>query len=661
MASNDKPSTLLDFKSDSSDEGEEHLENLSTEQICNKIKTLRNLCLENKVNVKNAFDINMIGYFHSWFEKKKGTIFDDNNDFTSFQEISDYLEASAKIYSYRIDNVTETTSRLVEEFKSMNYKKSTTPEDDDNAMKMQKSKRRGAMLTTNEKLRRKPNENKTTFYPDLIDHNISSFNINELLSTGHLSSSLMSMYSGKSLAEEMKDFEDQQKEFDEKKTNEETIEVPRSFIDILDELLEESICPEFKGFVAERDKIDSNDDKLDGIEYRFDPNDYQFQNNSEESVCDDNKPDNNELDSNSNDEDKNLLDGLLDCIDNVDRDYSFFNPKLLANWNGPKAWKAQAMMKALKSCTPTERKEIEENIDECTQQNIKQSKTIKKCNRVKHDRVKINWLNKSQITEILENNLEGNEKILTRTLKNWDPLDHIADSQTIDVDIKYKFDFLQYIEIIPDWWIHKNRKKGICSEASNSSQNINDCGESIVEPLDSVEIKDEDPEQLTNENYDGTDDKLDESEELNSGDDNVMGDIKSEDEDGMSGIKSKNENVMSGIISENEDGIGDKSGDENVMGDIKSESRMDIAELKKEISDIIDEECVETDPKSEWSSKLSFFNLLVKLRINEREELSIPIVFVGLLHLANERGLKLIQEHCIINDIEETFIIKPMK
>jgi len=34
------------------------------------------------------------------------------------------------------------------------------------------------------------------------------------------------------------------------------------------------------------------------------------------------------------------------------------------------------------------------------------------------------------------------------------------------------------------------------------------------------------------------------------------------------------------------------SEDEDGMSDIKSESRMDIAELKKEISDIIDEECV---------------------------------------------------------------------
>jgi len=53
--------------------------------------------------------------------------------------------------------------------------------------------------------------------------------------------------------------------------------------------------------------------------------------------------------------------------------------------------------------------------------------------------------------------------------------------------------------------------------------------------------------------------------------------------------------------------------------------------------------------------------LLLKLRINERDGLSIPIVYVGLLHLANERGLKLFQEHCTINDMEETFIAKPIK
>lgn len=44
---------------------------------------------------------------------------------------------------------------------------------------------------------------------------------------------------------------------------------------------------------------------------------------------------------------------LIDCVDEVNRDYSFFNPVLLANWKGPKVWKTQAMVKALKSSNPS--------------------------------------------------------------------------------------------------------------------------------------------------------------------------------------------------------------------------------------------------------------------------------------------------------------------
>lgn len=53
--------------------------------------------------------------------------------------------------------------------------------------------------------------------------------------------------------------------------------------------------------------------------------------------------------SNENDNQSEIA-GLVECIDDVKRDYSFFNPQRLANWKGPKTWKAQAMMRALKSC-----------------------------------------------------------------------------------------------------------------------------------------------------------------------------------------------------------------------------------------------------------------------------------------------------------------------
>jgi len=48
------------------------------------------------------------------------------------------------------------------------------------------------------------------------------------------------------------------------------------------------------------------------------------------------------------------MSGLLKCMDHVNRDYSYFNPKLLANWKGPmKTWKAHAMLSALRSCNPS--------------------------------------------------------------------------------------------------------------------------------------------------------------------------------------------------------------------------------------------------------------------------------------------------------------------
>lgn len=44
---------------------------------------------------------------------------------------------------------------------------------------------------------------------------------------------------------------------------------------------------------------------------------------------------------------------LLECIDGVNRNYSYFNPSQLAHWKGPKLWKTQAMVKALKSSSPS--------------------------------------------------------------------------------------------------------------------------------------------------------------------------------------------------------------------------------------------------------------------------------------------------------------------
>jgi len=66
------------------------------------------------------------------------------------------------------------------------------------------------MLTTNEKLSRKPNENENTAIPALIKQKISNFSCNELFSTGRPSCYFASMYFDKSLAEEIKSFKNKE-------------------------------------------------------------------------------------------------------------------------------------------------------------------------------------------------------------------------------------------------------------------------------------------------------------------------------------------------------------------------------------------------------------------------------------------------------------------
>jgi len=89
------------------------------------------------------------------------------------------------------------------------------------------------MLTTDEKLRRRPYEYENTFDPTLINHSISNFSCNELFATNRPSRYFTSMYFNKSLAEEMKSSNDEKKKFEEEKENEETIEVDQSFFHMM--------------------------------------------------------------------------------------------------------------------------------------------------------------------------------------------------------------------------------------------------------------------------------------------------------------------------------------------------------------------------------------------------------------------------------------------
>lgn len=84
------------------------------------------------------------------------------------------------------------------------------------------------MLTTSDKLRRRPNENENSINPALINHKISNFNCNELFTTDHPFCHLNSLYFNNSLTEEMKICKDEKKEYDDEK-----LKVDKSFFQMI--------------------------------------------------------------------------------------------------------------------------------------------------------------------------------------------------------------------------------------------------------------------------------------------------------------------------------------------------------------------------------------------------------------------------------------------
>uniref|UniRef100_A0A2S2QKV4 Condensin complex subunit 2 n=1 Tax=Sipha flava TaxID=143950 RepID=A0A2S2QKV4_9HEMI len=103
----------------------------------------------------------------------------------------------------------------------------------------------------------------------------------------------------------------------------------------------------------------------------------------------------------------------------------------------------------------------------------------------------------------------------------------------------------------------------------------------------------------------------------------------------------------------------DESEDNFNLQDFKRETTIDIADLKKKMFDIINTECIKIESDNEWSSRLLFSTLLQKIT-EDRQDLSVGVAYVSLLHLVNERGLKLFQDGEIINGRKDIYIARPL-
>lgn len=59
---------------------------------------------------------------------------------------------------------------------------------------------------------------------------------------------------------------------------------------------------------------------------------------------------------------------------------------------------------------------------------------------------------------------------------------------------------------------------------------------------------------------------------------------------------------------------------------------------------------------------MAFSDLLTQLNVNTvNDELSVGLIYVGLLHLTNEEGLKVVQGYNSVTNLEDIYIAKPAK
>lgn len=376
------------------------LRGLSTTQLSDHYANCVKLNAENKINIKNAFGLHLIDYMTDLLKGKK---------LGDFQVAGTTLDASAKIYASRVDAIHSETYKVLGTLSRGNKKKNkednTEMNDDDGsgvenendedmpANKVKKTKKihRNKFIEKNLK-----NINLDTFELEYeMDPLFKSLTtaFAEGLSSGLLLSALSCYTDSSELVLDSTTIIDDIESQPVSKTNKD----PVGMSDIKDFLEKENfykseICPSFSNFkfnnwneadetMQAKDKVNSN--------YAFDmeaeaediPNDDMEDYGCEDANFDDGGADEDEeivglVGNNADIPEKvniaSMSDGdqllkttlssisnarsMVDFLASAPSEYSFFNKKLLQTWKGPSHWKIHPMARNTASCKPSQSK-----------------------------------------------------------------------------------------------------------------------------------------------------------------------------------------------------------------------------------------------------------------------------------------------------------------
>ncbi|XP_022166487.1 uncharacterized protein LOC111031018 [Myzus persicae] len=593
---------VLNEESCLEDDNEQYINNLSIGDLDSKVKKYNALYLENKINVLNAFDIDLISCVQQMVKRSKET---------DILGISNTFDAISKVYSCRVDDILISGNKLVKEFVAEAKNQNLVKE---NAAKTKQKCRKKLMLTTPDKLCCKDNEM-------LLRKNYLSVDLdNDMIDYAKPSRILLNRYSNDAYWPEYR----VSKNIKVNENQQETYEMEN----IISLLENGQICPSFHRFVADRDKITNSDDDeidiniLNNIQTHFNQETSAFcSKNSEESdeaMDEDLNEPSSELivhtdpgPSNQNNNQFGRLENLdslsqtLSMLDTNDSsDYTFFDRKQLRKFKCSNHWKVKVKMmktdskqKAMLIKSRASQTHSETNVPEY------------KCRNSRAITFKVDFY--SDISTKLENLRLNSDKNYCSYTK-WKPSNNLIPSsgQLNTIPIR-QFESCKYINMIPNWYKHEFEKLNL---NSNPNSLFLFPGQDILRDrllVDEVPLKNTD-----------------------CIDNNVM------DIDHYSECGNEVDEMMTVINNDNNltIALNQKNTQDNAYKEYStcSSGYLDMNQLKKYIMNII-------KPDDEETLNISFADLLLRLPKllpdNMKENITVSVIYVALLHLCNEHSL----------------------
>ncbi|XP_060873433.1 uncharacterized protein LOC132947207 [Metopolophium dirhodum] len=587
------------------DNKERCLNNLSIGDLKTKVNLYNSWYLQNKINVDNAFDIDLISCVRQMVKRSKET---------DILLISNTFDAISKVYSCRVDDILNTGNKLVKEFVAETKNKKLVKE---NETKTKQKSRKKLMLTTAEKLRSKDKQ----MLPRKHFFNVNFDN--DMIDYANPSRILMNRYSNDTYWPEYS----VSKNVPKVNKNQQETYYEMENLSLL--IKNGKICPSFHKFIAERDKSTNCDDdtdthKLDNIQTHFSPETSAFcANNSEDTDdlmnVDFNKPSSEIIvhtspgpsNQNSNGfgklENLNSLSQALSLLDLTNSsDYTFFDRQKIRNFKCPNHWKEK--FKMMKTDSKQKAMLIKSRVAQThSETNVPENK----CSNSRDIQFKVDfYLDKTTTLK----NINWNSGKNQCNYNKWEQSNNLIPSshQWNTTPIR-QLENCKYINMVPNWYKHEFEELNLNTKPNTlflfSEQDI--LKDRLL--LDEVPVENTD---YIDKNVMDTDHYSEDGNE----DDEMMTEINNDD------------NLTIALNQQNT-----PDDDYEEYNPTCNSGYIDMQELKKYIMYVI-------KPDGERTNILLSYlieELPKFLSENMKKNINVSVIFVALLHLCNEHSLSL--------------------